>query len=179
MAASRRLPRSRGFSGYWNVVGHPGVHAEVEVRHHEDRRLEPLRQVERRHRELVALLRRTRDEHDVLRVAVRQDRRRQDVALRRARGQARGRPDALHVDDDRGDLGVVAQAHELAHERDARAGRRRHRTRAGPSRAERHADRRQFVLGLHDGKGGLPRLLVHPVLLQVLDQASRRPSTKA
>ena len=38
----------------------------------------------------------------------------QDVALRRARRQAGGRPDALDVEDDRGNLGVVAETGELA-----------------------------------------------------------------
>ena len=70
-----------------------------------------------------------------------------------------GRPgrgaDALHVEDDRRDLGVVAEPDELRHEGDARAGGRRHRARARPAGAEHHADRGELVLRLHDREGRL------------------------
>ena len=59
-------------------------------------------------------------------------------------------PVALHVDDHRRDLGVVGEADELAHERDAGAGRGGEGARAVPRRADHHPDRRQLVLGLHD-----------------------------
>ena len=72
-------------------------------------------------------------------------------------------PDALDVDDDRRDLGVVAEARELRHERDARARGRRHGARARPAGAEHHADRGELVLGLDDGEGGLARLGVDAV----------------
>jgi hypothetical protein len=69
------LPRSMGFSGYSNGVGHPVVHAQVEVGHDEDRRLELLGQVEGLDRHGEALFGRAREEHGVLGVAVREQRR--------------------------------------------------------------------------------------------------------
>ena len=59
-------------------------------------------------------------------------------------------PDALHVDDDRGDLGVVGEADELVHQRDARARGRGEGARAVPGGADHHADRGELVLGLQD-----------------------------
>jgi hypothetical protein len=64
-------------------------------------------------------------------------------------------PDALHVEDHRGNFGVIAQADEFGHQRDAGTGGGGHGARARPSGAERHADGSQFVFGLHDGVGGL------------------------
>ncbi len=90
----------------------------------------------------------------------------QEVALLRARGHAGRRADALHVDDHRRDLGVVRQADELAHQRDAGARRRRERARAGPAGADHHADRRELVLGLEDRVAVLARSRVHAVLLR-------------
>ncbi len=60
-----------------------------------------------------------REEQDVLGVAVRGVGALQDVALLGARGHAGGGTDALDVDDDGGDLGVVGEAEQLVHERDA------------------------------------------------------------
>ena len=48
----------------------PAVHAEVEVAHAEDRRLETLGVIEGSPTVLKALLHGSRDEHDVLRIAV-------------------------------------------------------------------------------------------------------------
>ena len=87
-----------------------------------------------------------------------------------ARGQAGGGADALHVEDHRGNLGVVAQADELRHQRDARAGGGGHGARARPAGAERHADGGQFVFRLHDGVGGLAGFRIDAEALHVADQ---------
>ena len=89
-------------------VGHPVVHAQIEIEHDEDRRLELLGQVERllRHRE--ALFRRGGEEHRMLRVAMGKDGGGQQIALRGAGGQPRGRSDALHIEEHAGNLGVIA-----------------------------------------------------------------------
>ncbi len=80
--------------------GHdPVVHADVEIGQHEDRRLEALGEIERRHGEVEALGGVRREEQDVLGVAVRRVGARQDVALLRARRHAGRRARALHVDD--------------------------------------------------------------------------------
>src|ERR1035441_2333521 len=60
--------------------------------------------------------------HGVLGIARGEQRGGDEVALRGAGRQAGGGPDALDVEDDGGDLGVVAEADELAHERDAGTG---------------------------------------------------------
>ena len=151
-------------------VGHPEVHAEVEVAQHEHRRLEHLGEVERLLRELVGLERARRVEADVLAVAVRRVGRLQHVALHRARREARGGAGALDVEDDARDLGVVAEPDELVHQADAGAARRGHRAGARPAGADHHADRGELVLGLHDREGRLARVGVDPVLLHVVDQ---------
>ena len=101
-------------------------------------------------RELEALGRIRREQQDVFGVAVRGVGALQNIALLRARGHAGGRADALHVDDHRRNLGVVGQAQQLVHQRNAGAGGRRERARAVPGRADHHADGGQFVLGLQD-----------------------------
>ena len=52
------------------AVRHPVVHAEIEIHHHEHRRLEELGEIERLLRHRVALLHRVRNDHDVLGIAV-------------------------------------------------------------------------------------------------------------
>ena len=89
----------------------------------------------------------------MLGVAVRQEGRRKQIRLLGARGQACRRPGALHVDDDGGNLGIVAQAAELRHQRHSGTGGRGHGARARPARAKHHADGGQLVLGL-DHRGG-------------------------
>ena len=64
---------------------------------------------------------------------------RQQVALLRPRRHAGRRTDALNVEEHAGNLRVVREPDELAHQRDARAGGRRERARAGPSGADHHA----------------------------------------
>jgi hypothetical protein len=150
-------------------LGHPRVHAEVEIAHDEDERLQPLGQVERVHGHGVALTHRRRDEQHVLGVAVRVERGERDVSLRGARRQTSGRPDALDVEDHARNFGVVRQPGELGHQRDARAGRGRHRARARPAGAQHHPERRDFVFRLHDGERRLPGFLVDAVLPHVAD----------
>ena len=142
----------------------PVVHADVEIGEHEDRRLETLGQVERLDCEIKALRRVRREKQDVLGVAVRRVRARQDVALLRARRHAGRRPRTLHVDEHDRDLRVVGEPDELAHQRDARAGGRGERASAVPARADDHADGGELVFGLHDaievlaGHGVAPEL---------------------
>src|SRR3989304_1352114 len=79
-------------------VGHPAVHAEVEVGEHEHRGLEGLGEVEGVDAHGEALLDRAREEDDVLRVAVGQERGGEDVALGGAGGEPGRWADALHVE---------------------------------------------------------------------------------
>ena len=155
-------------SGIFEGIGHPVVHAEIEIGHDEDQRLELLGQIERFRRHAEALGHGAGKQHDVLGVAVREERGRENVALRRARGQAGGRADALDVPDDAGDFDVVGESGELRHQRDAGAGGRGHAARARPAGADDHADRGQFVFGLHDGEGRFA-VGTDAVFLHVLD----------
>ena len=131
------------------LLAHPVVHAQVQVRKHDHRRLQPLGQVEGRCRHFKALFRGGGEEQNVTRVAVRGIGAGQDVALLRAGRHAGGRTDALHVEQDRRNLRVVAVTEELRHQRDARARGGRKGARAVPSGAQHHADRGQFVFGLY------------------------------
>ena len=76
---------------------------------HEHRRLQALGEVEGLHGHVEALLGVRREQQHVLGVAVRGVRAEQDVALLRARRHAGRGPDALHVEDHRGNLGVVGR----------------------------------------------------------------------
>ena len=99
----------------------PVVHADVEVAQHEDRRLEAFGEVEGIDRELERFARIGRKQADVARVAVRGIGAEHQVALLRARRHAGRWAGALHIEERRRDFGVVGEADELAHQRDARA----------------------------------------------------------
>ena len=150
-------------------LGHPVVHAQIEIGENEDRRLQSLGEIEGLLRELVALFDRAGQQHHVLGIAMRQESDRQHVALHGAGGHAGRRPDALDVEDHTRQFGVIAQTGKLRHERNARPGGRRHRAGASPAGAEDHADRGQLILRLHNGEGRLA-VLFNPVFPQVLDQ---------
>jgi hypothetical protein len=97
----------------------PLVHADVEVEQHEDRRLQPVGEVEGGGAELEALVRVLGEQQHVLGVAVRGVGGADDVALLRARRHAGRRPGPLHVEDHRRQLGEIGKADELLHQRDA------------------------------------------------------------
>jgi hypothetical protein len=128
----------------------PLVHADVEVAHDEDRRLQPFGEVERLRRHLEALAGVFGKQQDVLGVAVRGVGAGEHVGLLRARRHAGRRAAALDVDQHRRDLGEVGEADELGHQRDAGAGGGGERARAVPAGADDHADRCQLVFGLDD-----------------------------
>ena len=148
----------------------PRVHTEVEIAQHEDRRLKAIRQFERLHRELVRFLNRGGEEHDVLRVAVREVICERYVALHRAGRQAGRRARPLHVEDHAGNFGEITVAGVLGHERDARTRGRGHRPRAGPAGTKHHAGGGEFVFGLQDGELVLAGLFPDPVLFTILDE---------
>ena len=59
---------------------------------------------------------------DVLGVAMREEGNGKQIALLVARGHAGGRAGTLHVEDDAGKFGIIAEAGELRHEGDSRTG---------------------------------------------------------
>ena len=101
--------------------GHVVVHAEVEVGHDDDRRLETFGQIEGGGGELEAFLRGGGIEADVLGVAVRGIGGREHVRLLRARRHAGRGAGALDVDQHRRDFGKVGQPEKLVHQREAGA----------------------------------------------------------
>src|SRR5690606_19209157 len=74
---------------------HPVVHADVQIADNEDRRLESFGDVEGGGREVEALPRISREEEDVLRVAVRGKGASEQIRLLSAGGHSRGRTRAL------------------------------------------------------------------------------------
>ena len=126
------------------------IHADVEIEHDEDRRLQPIGEIEGERAELEGFAWPFGQQQHVLGVAVRGEGARQDVRLLRARRHAGRRAAALHVEDDERDLGEIGEAEKFLHQRNARARRGREGARAIPARADRHADRRDLVLGLND-----------------------------
>ena len=114
------------------ALHHPVIHPDVEVARDEDGCLVPIGEVERLDGHLKALLGIRREEQEMLGVAVRGVGEREQIGLLRARRHAGRWAAALHVDEDRGDVGVVREPDELLHERDAGARRVRERSRARP-----------------------------------------------
>ena len=74
-----------GSFGIRKRIGHPVVHAQIEIGHDEYRRLELLGEIEGFHRHREALFRRAREQHGVPGVAVGEDGGGQKVALLSAR----------------------------------------------------------------------------------------------
>src|SRR6266567_5880995 len=96
------------FVGISEWPGHPAIHAQIKVGHDKNRCLQLLSQVERCLRPLVTFPDAARNQHDVLRVPVRQKSDGEQVALLIASWHARGRTRALYVEDHPRQLGVVA-----------------------------------------------------------------------
>ena len=152
-----RRPSTLPRSGRIGVVprearAHPVVHPDVEIGHHEHRRLETLGEIECLDGEVKHSPGIRREERDVLRVAVRQRTRSTAGRPAACASACRSTGRCAECRRRRRDLGVVREPDELAHQRDARARRRRERARARPSRADHHAGGRELVLGLDDAE---------------------------
>ncbi len=158
-----------GLFGIGERLRHPVVHAQVEVGEHEHRSLEFFGQVEGVAGHAEALGHGGGKQQDVPGVAMGEEGGGEHVALRGARGQAGGGPDALNVPDDGGHLDVVTEPGELRHERNAGTGGGGHGARAGPAGAQGHAHGGELVLGLHDGESGFA-VLTDAVFLHVVDE---------
>ena len=143
------------------------IHADIQIGHHEHRRLQAVGEVQRLRGELEAFFRILGKQQHVLGVAVRGVGGRDDVRLLRARGHAGGRAAALHIDDSHWNLGEVGKPDELAHERDPRTGGGGEGARAVPAGAGDNPDRGELVFGLHDGELVLAARLIHAQPLAV------------
>ena len=139
------------------------IHADVEIEHDEDDRLQPLGEIERARGELERLVRPVGNEQHVLGVAVRGEGAAREVGLLGARRHAGRGPAALHVEHHHRNLGEIGEAEELLHQRDAGPGGRGEGARAVPARSDRDADGGDLVLGLNDGVVLLACRLVDPV----------------
>ena len=158
--------------------GETGVHADVEIEHDENRRLQPLGQVERERAEFEGLAGAVGQQQHMLGVAVRSEGAGQHVRLLRARRHAGRGPAALDVEHHRRNFGEIGEAEKLLHQRDARPGRRGEGAGAVPAGADHHADRGDLVLGLNDRVALLAGRLVDPqpraILLERLGERGRR-----
>ena len=143
------------------------VHADVEVGHDEDRRLQAVGEVEGLGRELEALVRIFGQQQDVFGVAVRGVAAGEDVRLLGAGRHAGRGAAALHIDDGDRDLGEIGEADELVHQRDAGAGGGGEGARAVPAGAGDDADRGDLVFGLDDRVAVLAGFGIDAVLLAV------------
>ena len=97
-------------------IAQPFLHADVEIHHHENRRLQPVGEIEGQRRKFESLLRVLRKDKDVLGVPVRRIGTGEQVCLLRASRHPGRRTAALHVEDHRWNLREVSQADELLHE---------------------------------------------------------------
>ncbi len=170
------LPALERLVGVGKRLAHPQVHAEVEVAHDEDGRLQRLGDIEGAPAKLEAFGDAGGQQCHLARVAVTQEVNEQQVALARARGQAGARPDARDIPDDARDFGEIGQARELCHQADARTAGRGQRARPRPASADDHADRGQLVLGLDDSDRIFARLRILADMLVIedgIDQAGR------
>ncbi len=148
---------------------HPVVHAQIEIGHHEHRRLQLLGEIEGVARHAETFGNTARQQHRMSRVSMRKPGHEVDVALRSSRRQSGRRANPLDVPDDAGNLHVIAQSRELRHQRNAWSGGGGHRTRSRPARAQNHADRSQLVFRLHDGEACFA-IGADPVFLHVINQ---------
>ena len=129
VVSARRIPVQRR--------DQPVVHADVEIEHDEDRRLQPVGEVERVGGHGEGLVRVLGEDQHVLGVAVRGIGAGQDVGLLGAGRHAGRRAAALDVEDDRRDFGEIGEADEFLHQRDAGARGRGEGARAVPAGADR------------------------------------------
>ena len=158
VVAARRIPAQR--------LDQPFVHADIKIEHHEDRRLQPIGEVERIGGEGEGFVRVLREQQHVLGVTVRGISGGDDVGLLGAGRHAGRWAAALNVEDDRWDLGEIGQPDEFLHQRDAGAGGSGKRARAVPARADDQADRGQLVLRLDDRVAAFLAVRVAPVEVQ-------------
>ncbi len=144
-------------------LAQPLVHADVEVEEDEDRRLQPVGEVEGLGAHREALARILGEEQHVLGVAMAGIGAGEDIRLLRTRRHAGRRAAALDVEDHCRDLGEIGETDELLHQRDAGSRGRGEGTRAVPCGADHHADRGKLILGLDDGEAVFARLGIDPV----------------
>ena len=97
------------------------VHADVEIEHDEDGRLQSFGEVERARAEFERLAGSVGHQQDMLRVAVRGEGAGEEIRLLRAGRHAGRGAAALDVEHDDRDLGEIGEAEELLHQRNARA----------------------------------------------------------
>jgi len=122
---------------------------EVAVGEHEDGRPIGRRDPDRLHRRVEAVARGLRRDDRHRRLAVAPEHRLQQVGLLGLGGQPGRGPAALHVDDDERQLQGDCQPDRLGLERDTGTRSRRDPKCPTETRAQRHADAGDLVLGLH------------------------------
>ena len=166
VVGARFVPRERR--------GEALIHADIEIGHHKDWRLQPISKIQGRRGMLETLMRIFGKQQDVFGVAMRRVGAGEHVGLLRSRGHSGGGSAALDIDDRDGDFGEVGEPEELGHQRNARAGSRGERARAIPARADHDADGGNFIFGLHDRVAILPGLGIDAILPAIFLESFRQ-----
>ena len=170
---TNHLSAIHGLVGVGESAAGPTIHAQVEVAHTEDGRLESLGVVEGAPSVLEALFNGARDEHDVLCIAVAALVEHGNVGLLRPCRQTRRRANPDHVPKHGGDFCKVGQSDEFLHQRNARPGGGGHASTTGPTGTQDHACCRQFIFGLNHGHVGVS-FVVRSKSWNVADDAFRK-----
>ena len=101
------------------------IHANVEIKHDEDRRLQLVRQVEGERAKIEGFARAIRQQEHMFGVAMRGQRAGQNVRLLRARRHACGGARPLDIEYDGWHFGEIGKADKFLHQRNAGPGSRR------------------------------------------------------
>src|SRR6266850_7045774 len=96
-------------------IGHPVIHAQIEVAHHENRRLESFRKVKRLVTHVETLGDARRQQHDVFCVTMRSINQGQNVGLLGPGRQTCAWPNARDIEDYGWNLGVISKPDEFLH----------------------------------------------------------------
>ena len=140
-------------------VANPVIHADVQIAHDDDRRLQALRQIEGVRRQLKTFFWIAGEQQHMLGVAVRSIGARGDVGLLRACRHAGRGTATLDIEQHQGQLREIGEAEKFRHQRYAGTRGRGESARAVPARADDDADCRQLVLGLNNRHPAFPILV--------------------
>ena len=133
-------------------LGDAVVHAEVQIAHHDDGGLQPVRQVQGFGGEVEALLGGGGEQQHMAGVPVGGVGGAEQVALLGAGGHAGGGAGALNVEQHRGEFREVGEAEKLRHQGDAGAAGGGEGPRSVPGGTDDDADGGKLVLRLDDGE---------------------------
>src|SRR5215471_10165373 len=101
-------------------IRHPIIHAQIQIAHHEDWRLESFGEIKCLVPHVKAFGNAGWQQHDMLRVPMGRENHGKNVGLLRSRRQSSAWTDARNIENNGGNLGVVSESDKLLHQRDSR-----------------------------------------------------------